>query len=173
MKTRPIWCLLIAGLSVFSAQAAERVLFDVAVPDKRKAVVEMAEQLMTPRPLAPLPEGGINPFDPVGFGQPDPEERAAELAAARAAQKAQANRPLNDRELLEAIAAKVTPSGTMVGRDGQPVLFIGKNSVKIGTKFTIPYSGIDYKLELTAIDRTTFTLRFNSEELIRPIKPAK
>ena len=172
MKTRSIIGLLL-GIAFVACtregRAAERTIFDIVVPDKRKAVVEMAEQLAGVRPLPALPAGNINPFDPPGFGQPDQDE----LAAARAAQKSQANRPLSDRELLETIAGQLAPTGTMMAPGREPILIFGKKSVKIGTRFQVNYSGVDYNLELTAIDRTTFTLRFNREEIIRPIKPGK
>jgi hypothetical protein len=167
---------LLSALSLLGGagrlHAAEKSPYDVAPPDKRRAVLEIATQLAKPRALLPLPAGTINPFDPPGFGQPDPDERAAELAAAKAAQQPAATRAPNDRELLETIAGKIVPTGTMfVG--GEPTLLLGKKAVKIGTKFTVTWLSVDYVLELIAIDRTTFTLRFNREEIIRPIKPGK
>jgi hypothetical protein len=153
-------------------QGADKAGFDIAPPDKRRALLELATQLAKTHAPAPLPAGKINPFDPSGFGQADPDERAAELAAAKSAQQTVTARAPNDRELLETIAGKIVPTGTMfVG--GEPTLLLGKKPVKIGTKFTVTYSNIDYVLELIAIDRTTFTLRFNREEIIRPIKPGK
>jgi hypothetical protein len=56
---------------------------------------------------------------------------------------------------------------------GEPRLMLPGRSVKIGDKFTVTYSGVDYVLELTAIDRTNFTLRLNGEAITRPIKPEK
>jgi hypothetical protein len=57
--------------------------------------------------------------------------------------------------------------------NGEPLLLLGRGRVKIGDKFTVAYNGQDYELELTAIDRTTFTLRYHGEEITRPIKTGK
>jgi hypothetical protein len=52
-------------------------------------------------------------------------------------------------------------------------LNFGKSSVKVGTHFSVTLNGQEYDLELASIDRTTFTLRLNREEITRPIKPGK
>ena len=150
---------------------------DVAPTAKRRSAVELAQRLATVTPPATLPSDIVFPFNPVAFSQPDPEEqRAFEQAAAanRAASAGGATaRPgvTGNREQLAAIAAKITPKGSVfIGKD--PSLVIGSRFVKVGTKFTVTYSGVDYVLELTAIDRTTFTLRLNGEEITRPIKTA-
>jgi hypothetical protein len=73
---------------------------------------------------------------------------------------------------LEAIASKISPSGTIY-LGGHPMLMFGKRFVKTGAHFTVTYKGIDYDLELTEIDGTNFTLRYNRAEITRPVKPAK
>jgi hypothetical protein len=174
MKPRISSLLLVVSFlcALESVRAAEKAIFDIAPPEKRRAALENALQLAKPHALAPLPSDNINPFDPPGFGQTDADERAAALAAAKSASQQSVTRAPNDRELLETIAGKIVPTGTMfVG--GEPTLLLGKKPVKIGTKFTVTWMSVDYILELIAIDRTTFTLRFNREEIIRPIKPGK
>jgi hypothetical protein len=51
----------------------------------------------------------------------------------------------------------------------------GKRFVRTGSRFTVTYKGMDYVLELTDIDGTNFTLRYNKEEITKPVKspPAK
>ncbi len=56
---------------------------------------------------------------------------------------------------------------------GAPRLIIANKPFEIGTRFTVTYNGQDYELELTSIDRTTFTLRYRNEETTRPITPTK
>ena len=167
---RLLWAVgvIFSGVAL---RAAEKPAYDIAPPDKRRAVVEIANTLAKPPALSAFPEGAINPFDPAGFGQADADERAAVLAAAKAANQSVTRAP-NDRDLLETIASKIAPRGTMFGPGGEPILMLGNKPVKIGAKFTVTYSGVDYVLELTAIDRTTFTLRYNREEIIRPINKA-
>lgn len=187
MKTVAIYrfgLMLWATLScVVGAFAASAPVADVAPTAKRRPMVELAQRLATaPAPTA-LPPDVVLPFNPVAFGQPDPEEqRAIEQAAANQAAAAaaasssaagaqvRAGAGATDREQLAAIASKISPRGSVfVGK--VPSLIIGSKFVKIGAKFTVTYSGVDYVLELTAIDSTTFTLRLNGEEITRPIKP--
>ena len=56
---------------------------------------------------------------------------------------------------------------------GELIVIIANKPFEIGTRFTVTYGGQDYELELTAIDRTTFTLRYRNEETTRPITPTK
>jgi hypothetical protein len=187
MKTIGIyrwWLMLWVALACVEAAIAAGVpVSDIAPVAKRRPTVELAQRLATaPAPVALAPDV-VLPFNPVAFGQPDPEEqRAIEQAAANQAAAAAAPassgagaqaRPgagATDREQLAAIASKILPRGSVfVGK--VPSLIIGSKFVKIGAKFTVTYSGVDYVLELTAIDSTTFTLRLNGEEITRPIKP--
>ena len=173
---------LIALIGVAGATwgfAAAAPVADVAPIAKRRPSVELAQHLATISAPAVLAPDVVQPFNPVAFGQPDPEEqRAIEKAAANQQAAAPSGagssaRPgvVTDREQLAAIASKILPKGSVfVGKE--PSLVIGSKFVKIGAKFTVTYSGVDYVLELTAIDRTTFTLRLNGEEITRPIKTA-
>ena len=53
------------------------------------------------------------------------------------------------------------------------MLMFGKRFVKTGSHFTVTYKGTDYDLELTEIDGTNYTLRYNREEITRPIQTGK
>ena len=144
---------------------------------KRRPAVELAQRLATVTPPTPLAADVVFPFNPIAFSQPDPEEQRA-LELAQANQQANAVGPARpaavatDREQLAAIAAQLKPTGTFF-RGADPLLVIGGKFYKIGTKFTVAFGGTDYVLELSAIDRTTFTLRLNGEAITRPIKNAK
>jgi len=175
------FCLLpavVAALSLTSVGfGASAPVSDVAPTAKRRPAVELAQRLATVTPPATLPSDLVFPFNPVAFSQPDPEEQRAFEQAAAANRVASANAnatrpgPTGNRELLAAIAAKIPPKGSVfIGKD--PSLIINGKFFKVGSKFTVAYSGVDYVLELTAIDRTTFTLRLNGEEITRPIKTA-
>lgn len=154
---------------------------DIAPAAKRRPTVELAQKIAAVTLPAPLGPDSVLPFNPVAFTQPDPEEqRALEQAAAN--QQALASTPTGgaaparpgatDREQLAAIASQIRPTGSMLVR-GEPRLILQSRFVKIGDKFTVTYSGVDYVLELTAIDLTTFTLRLNGEAITRPIKSGK
>jgi hypothetical protein len=77
--------------------------------------------------------------------------------------------PRGDRELVEAIAKSLKPSGYIV-LGGQASLSFGQKRVKAGGILTITFEGSQYTLEITSIDRTNFTLRLNREEFTRTIK---
>ncbi len=164
----------------------------IVSPEKRRVVVELGLRLArVPEPAA-LPPDLPHPFSPSNFEQPDPEElRAADAARANSAGGArggvvgsggalgpaaggQALRPPSDREILESIAPKIRPTGT-IKMGGEALLIFGRNHVKIGNKFTVadPASGKDHELELIAIDSTAFTLRFRDQEITRSIKSGK
>lgn len=180
-----------------AATALGKPLADIVSAEKRRSIVELAQLLTRPPEPVPLPADLAQPMNPPGFDQPDPEElRAAAAASARAAAATAAAAAgglpgaggsggaggaaggpaplMSDRELLESIASKILPTGTIkVG--GEPLLIFGRRNVKIGGSFTVtnPANGQDYTLELIAIEPPTFTLRYRNEEITRPIKSGK
>lgn len=79
---------------------------------------------------------------------------------------------MGDRQILEALASQLTPTGTIqIG--GAPRLVMGSKRFEVGTRFTVTFNNQDYELLLTNIDRTTFTLRYRNEEITRPIKSVR
>lgn len=171
--------LILAGSA---SLALAKPLSDLVSPEKRRVTVELAQRLTRVPEPAPAPADLMQPFNPVGFDLPDPEEaKAVALALQKAGGVApggggsspnQPARAPGDREILENLAAKLPTSGTIVF-NGEPLLLLGRGRVKVGDRFTVAYNGQDYELELVAIDRTTFTLRYHGEEIIRPTKSGK
>ena len=186
MNSRSLLVFLgLSALAPLASRVVAKETSDLEPPEKRRAIVEVAQRITRPPEAEPLPADLAQPFSPPGFDQPDPEElRAiaaanAKAAAAGAAAGArpgaaagQAAGPSGDREILDSLAARLVPSGTIM-LNGAPLLIIGKNRFEIGAHFTVTYNNQDYELELSSIDRTTFTLRYQSEEITRPIKPGK
>ena len=164
--------------------AAAKPISDLVSPEKRRTIVELAQHLTRPPEPVPVPADFTHPFNPAGFDQPDPEEVKAAAAAytknagpapvspGGAAAPAQAPRPPGEREILESLALKLPTTGTMIF-NGEPLLLLSRGRVKVGDKFTVAFNGQDYELELIAIDRTTFTLRYHGEEITRSIKLGK
>jgi len=182
IESRYFWSFLaLLYLTSSVVFAAKAVVSDVFPTVKRRPTVELAQRLAAVTPPPALPAEAVLPFNPVAFSQPDPEEQRAldqaaanqqALASAPSTNPGQARPGATDREQLAAIAGKIMPKGSIfVG--GEPRLSIGNQFVKIGAKFTVSHLGADYILELVAIDRTTFTLRLNGEQITRPIKTAK
>jgi hypothetical protein len=152
--------------SAFAAPTA-----DLNTPQLRRPAVETAESLARRLHAAPLPTELTNPFNPPAFGQPDPEELRA-LAAARAAAAA-ANvqaKPATDQDLLKLLAQRIAPSGTMM-LGNESLLIFGSKRLRVGDMISVSYEGVDYKLEVAAIEAVTFTLRFNRAEITRRIHP--
>lgn len=143
---------------------------NISGPEKRRTAVELAGRLAVVETPSPVPPALPVPFSPPGFELTDAQERAAKAAAGKANA---APRLVSDRETLEEIAAKIPPTGTIFLPNGEARLMFGTKPVKIGDRFTLPLNGQTYDLELVNIDRTTFTLRLNREEITRPVKPAK
>ncbi len=164
---------LVMALPAAVEAAAAKGKSDLLSPARRKETVDKAEWLTRAPDGAPQTAASElpSPFNPPGFDQPDPEEIKAGTVPPAAGPAAPAG-PTGDREILETLAARLVPSGTFIF-GGAPQLVIGKNRFPVGTKFTVTYNNEDYELELVSIDRTTFTLRFRSEETTRPIKPVR
>lgn len=161
-----------------AAQAANAVksTAEILPATRRQVTIKLAEELLTrtapPAIAADLP----SPFNPVDFDKPDASEIKAGPAgpagpAAPGGAVVAAKPPATDRSILEAIAARIPVTGTMTGRDGKPIL-TGSNGKRfsVGNSFTVSYDNQDYDLEVVAIDRTTFTLRYRGEEITRNIR---
>lgn len=183
-RLRLLAAALLAAAAVPALPAASRVVSDLQPAPKRQASVDLAAGLARRPAPEPLPGDLVSPFNPPGFDRPEPAARPAPAPAtpapratnpaapAPAAPAAATSAPTTPRETLEAIASQITPSGTMIFR-GKPRLLISGRPFEVGTRFTASYNNEDYELELVAIDRTTFTLRYRGEDVTRPIKPAR
>ena len=173
MKPHRITTFVMAGLLVSSLDLAAKTTVarkppesDLASIESRRIVVEMAQNLAKVEAPADLPESLPQPFNPQGFNRVVREEPRASEAGAPAPKAA------GDRDILAAIAPRVTPTGTF-NLGGNRWLQFSKKRLKVGDHLTVTHDGQDYNLELTAIDATNFTLRLNREEITRPIKPGK
>lgn len=174
--------LVILAVLPISALGAspQKQASDILPPSRRQQVVDLAAALTRPAVPVSLPENLPLPFSPPGFEKTGSEDASGAAApsqppAAGTVAPSVSPPPLppaGDREILETLAARLQPSGTLA-MAGTSQLVIGKNRFPIGTRFTVSFNGQDYELELVSIDRTTFTLRFRGEEITRPIKPVR
>lgn len=133
----------------------------VSKPELRLSTLASAEALLAIKSPA-IPADVIDPFNSAAFSEAMGLTKAGPSETPRAG-------PRNDREVLAAIAAQLKPSGNFV-IGGQQTLIFGQKRVKAGMPMTINFEGTEYTIEITAIERTSFTLRLNREELTRPIK---
>ncbi len=171
MKIRTICrfqLLLLMGLLPLGLYAA-RVTSDLQTPQKRQEIVDTAERLARRNTPPPVPANLVSPFNPTDFDKvdaPEPQPGSNQVAREDAPPA-----PLSDRQILDALAVQLTPSGMILR--GTPRLVMGSKSFEVGTRFTVTYNNQDYELELVAIDRTTFTLRYRNEETTRPIRSVR
>lgn len=165
MTTRQILvCVLALGapMSVVIGQEA------VSNPTKRQATLDVAARLLAHQesPVAP-PADLVDPFNPPGFGAPPP------ILGGKPGKPGEAARAIaSEREILQKIAAQITPSGMMMF-GGQPLLLFREKKLKVGDSLTITFEGTDYVVVIAGIDQTSFKIRLNREEITRPIKPGK
>lgn len=151
-----------AAASAFAADQAA-----VLSPAARQKKIEAATAILNPVEVA-LPANLIDPFHPAAFAGVGSGAGAA-ASAAVSTESSEPVAPRGDQGLLQAIAAVLKPSGLFV-IGGESTLAFGQKKVKAGSFLTVTFEGNSYTLEVTAIDRSTFTLRLNREEFTRPIK---
>jgi hypothetical protein len=139
---------------------------DILSPTKRQEFLDGAKKLLA---LREAPAVVADPFHSEAFAE-------VIAAAGRVPGTPGGNDPghapggpRTDHDLLQAISTSLKPSGYFV-LGGQPTLVFGQKKVKAGSFLTITFEGTEYAVEITAIDRTNFTLRLNREEFTRPIK---
>jgi hypothetical protein len=182
MKTSMSRAILLPAFLLLLPAAAHagKSTAEILPPVRRQATITLAEELLNRTPPPPITGDLPSPFNPVDFDKPDPSEiKAAGPSLGTPGTPATPGGPVtpnkpvaqSDRSILEAIAARIPVTGTIVGRDGKPIL-TGTNGRKftVGNIFTVSYDNQDYDLEVVAIDRTTFTLRYRGEEITRNIR---
>lgn len=180
MKIRSSLFLSTAFLVIAPGLSAQKSTSDLQPTVRRQATVEIAERLSRPPAPPAVPEDLPQPFNPPDFETNAPGETKSGMGGAPrppgsapvAGVASAPSAPAGDRDVIEMLAAQIRPSG-MIQLRGTPRLIIANKPFEVGTRFTVTYSNQDYELELTAIDRTTFTLRYRNEETTRPITPTK
>lgn len=146
-----------------------KVSSDLTLPVKRQETVDRALRLTKPPVPAPVRPNMTQPFNPNGFDLPDDSQPAVGTRPASPGNP-QPTAPAGNRELLESIAARIQPTGSLVVAGRPPVLsFAGAKRVQVGNVISVTYNDRDYDLEVVAITTTNFTLRYRGEEITRPI----
>lgn len=136
-------------------------------PTTRKETLEAGKALMLARTPATTCK---DPFYSVAFAEVlTGVSHGSDTAQAPVGEVRTQVGPRDGRDLLQAIALSLKPSGYIV-LGGQPTILFGQKRVKAGGFLTITFEGSEYTLEIVSIDRPNFTLRLNREEFTRPIK---
>lgn len=134
----------------------------VLTPAKRQEVLDKAKKVLVARnfPLVTVDPFHSERFSEMVYG-------LSHVPGVVTAAPVPAQRSPHD--ILQSIATSLKPTGNFI-LGGQPTLVFGQKRVKAGSTLTITFEGTEYTLEITAIERTNFTVRMNKEEFTRPIK---
>jgi hypothetical protein len=162
---RLVVCLLVLGASGWISLGEEAV----SNPAKRQSTLDLAAQLLAAKenPAEKLPAELVDPFNPLSFAPASaPSEGKPGETVRRAGPVS------SDLDLLEKLAPHITPSGSLM-LNGEPVLLFREKKLKVGDSLTINFEGTAYMVIITAIDRSSFKIRLNREEITRPIKSRK
>lgn len=138
---------------------------DIAPPQVREKSLELAGRLTRPGLEAgqALFQDIKNPFAPEGFdGLP---------AGPGSPEKPGQVKEVSPREKLEAISAALNPSG-IVNMGGKMVLLLGGKRYSVGDRIPVTHEGATLEIELSALDRTTFSVRLNAEQTTRALRPS-
>jgi len=163
MPSRLFLFAFLAGLLASSSPMSFAQRSDILPPARRAASVEKAAKLIEQPVVAAVLPTTKNPFAPPDFDRVDPVE-APPVAAGPAP------RQRSTREILEMIAGSINPTGTMFVRD-EPILLFGSRQMRIGDRLSATVGGVQYSIVIAGIERTSFTVRLNNEQISRPIKP--
>lgn len=146
---------------------------DIISPLVRRESVDLAKRIAQTGTPSAVPADVVNPFNPAAFFQPDPEELRA-MAAAKSAEAAALakSKPTSGPALLNLICDQISPSGTLELGDEQ-ILVVGQKKLRVGDRVAITYDQQVYELEITGIDRSSFKVRLNRDEITRRIQPRK
>lgn len=157
--------LFVGGLTLLAGPAVAAVE-PIVSPAKRVSTLEQARALLAPQTP---PARQANPFFTEAFAAVMRGDNGEAETVAPEAPRPEPVGPRSNRDLLQAIALSLKPSGSFVF-GGVTQLSFGQKRVKPGGLLTVTFEGKEYTLEVVSIDRTHFTLRLNREEFTRPIK---
>jgi len=131
---------------------------------------------------AGIPADQVNPFNPTAFtevantttttvntGGATGSEGGSATTGGGQSRGGVSSSPRTNRDLLIAIATALKPGGS-IKLGGSQILLMGVKKVKVGEKLNLTFEGAQHTVEVSAINPTSFTLRYNGEEYTRPIK---
>ena len=137
---------------------------DLLPPQIRAETLTLARTLLATKPMDLTEESlaAMNPFNPLVPVAPGVEAEKGPVQVVETVM-------VTDRDLLSKLAEDVMPSGMMQLGD-RKVLLVGKKKLKVGDRILVNSDSTVYELEVSAIERTTFSLRLKNEEITRLIK---
>jgi len=151
MKYKALSIIFLIGFCVSLHGQAKFV-----VPVKKQdETLEMARRLLDTSVIEQSPE----------VTSKDPFNNLVELPKPKVNdQPIQAEEIIDDKDVLEAASRFLEPSG-FVNSNGEEFLIMNGRKVKSGTQFNFPYRGKVFRLVISEITKTQFTLNLNQEAI--------
>ena len=154
--------LLCVVFSLISAGASAQTR-SISTPAARQAVLKTVETLLAEKGNPTPASAEIkDPFNPS-------EQDLREDYDPNAVKEVKVVVRRSDADLLQEIAKLILPTGS-VTLGGEPYLLFGEKRQKKGDKVAVSYDGVEYVVEIISIANKQFRLRYNNEEMVRPIK---
>lgn len=152
----PLLLLVILLVPDLTGQVVRPRAARAAILDNAERAVEVNSEVRA-RPLE-IPD---NPFvvwvDPATLRPPPTRAEPAPVVAAR----------LSDSEALEAIAAELRPTGSLIMRDRAILNLPGNRTLERGQQFDVRIGAEDYTVMVEAVSADSFTLRLGEARLTR------
>jgi len=123
---------------------------------KQEESIALAKKLLDTSDIEKVPS----------FEKPDPFNHLVEVPD-EVVEEVVDNSPVllaTDKEVLEAASKYLKPSG-FVNSNGEEFLIMNGGKVKAGTRFDFRYRGQAYRLHISDITKTQFTLKLNQETI--------
>jgi hypothetical protein len=132
---------------------------DIPPPETRTAIVSKITKLAESRGKeVPIAENLVNPFTGIIREATQPEVATGPIPVG-----------LSGPGLLSQLASTIPSTGTLVF-GGNSMLLLGSKKVKVGEQIPVSYEGKDYRLTLTAVTPTTFTVQLGKELSTRTVR---
>lgn len=134
----------------------------VLLPAKRLEALKTAARLLEPREptweqlVRDLPDPFFRSSAAPAKAEPEPVEVAPRST-------------LSDLEVLQAAAANIRPTGTMMV-DGENYLLMDGKRYKRGAVLSLTIDGVAHPIVISAIEGKSYTLRLNEQELRQQLK---
>jgi len=160
MNTRVTLTCVVFSVVAIGASAQTR---NVSTPLARQGVIKTVETLLAEKGNPTPASAEIkDPFNPSEQDLREDYDPNAVKEVKQVVRK-------SDADLLQDIAKQIQPTGS-VTLGGEPYLLFGEKRQKKGDKVSVTYDGVEYVVEIISIANKQFRLRYNNEEMVRPIK---
>lgn len=134
-----------------------------AIVDRINEALEMEDEGLTARFVdLRYPFRFVQPERPVTVEAEEQEEEPEEVVPT-----------IPESAILEAIAAKLNPKGTLIRSDRRMIILVGPDgrdvNLREGDEFTATFQEEQYTVSVHTVNTDTFSLRLNESVISRPV----